>query len=123
LSTGGLKTGPAVPAAPAQRLEEMDVEAAFSHLPVMVREVVELFLPVPAGMIVDCTVGGGHRRALEARSDVRCSGSTVTPTPSRRRQRPPFGGAGAVVEGGFEQLADWSSATAGRTGHGFDGPG
>ena len=45
--------------------EETDVEAEFSHLPVMVREVVELLLPVPVGLIVDCTVGGaGHAAAL-----------------------------------------------------------
>jgi len=37
----------------------------FSHRPVMVREVTELFEPVPAGVVVDATVGGGgHARAL-----------------------------------------------------------
>jgi len=59
------------------------VEAEFSHLPVMVREVVELLSPVPEGLIVDCTVGGaGHATALlDARPDLRSSESTVTPTP------------------------------------------
>ena len=52
------------------------MEAEFSHLPVMAREVVELLLPVPAGLIVDCTVGGGGHSALllEARPDVRLLG-------------------------------------------------
>ncbi len=48
----------------------------FAHRPVMGREVVELLAPVPPGLIVDATVGGGgHARAvLEARSDVRLLG-------------------------------------------------
>ena len=52
------------------------MEAEFSHLPVMPREVVELLLPVPAGLFVDCTVGGGGHAALllEARSDIRLLG-------------------------------------------------
>lgn len=39
--------------------------SGFSHTPVMVDEVVELFAPVPAGLLVDTTVGGGgHAEAL-----------------------------------------------------------
>ena len=43
----------------------------FHHLPVMAREVVELLGPVPAGLIVDGTVGGGGHASLllEARPD------------------------------------------------------
>ena len=87
------------------------MEAEFSHLPVMAREVVELLLPVPAGLIVDCTVGGGRPRRAAARRPARrarCSGSTVTPTPSP----PPAPGSRAsgdraqVVHGGFEQLGE-----------------
>ena len=38
---------------------------AFAHTPVMVDEVVELFGPVPAGLFVDATVGGGgHAEAI-----------------------------------------------------------
>ena len=37
----------------------------FSHLPVMVAEVVELFAPVPPGVVLDATVGGGgHASAI-----------------------------------------------------------
>jgi 16S rRNA (cytosine1402-N4)-methyltransferase len=37
----------------------------FAHQPVMLAEVLEVFAPVPAGVIVDATVGGGgHSRAL-----------------------------------------------------------
>ncbi len=54
----------------------MDEEEEFSHLPVMAREVVELLLPVPAGLIVDCTVGGGGHSTLllDARPDVHLLG-------------------------------------------------
>ncbi len=42
-------------------------EGAFSHLPVMVAEVVALFEPVPPGVVVDATIGGGgHAGAILA---------------------------------------------------------
>lgn len=42
----------------------------FAHVPVMVDEVVELFAPVPAGLLVDATVGGGgHAEALLSAHD------------------------------------------------------
>ena len=49
---------------------------AFEHVPVMAGEVVELLLPVPAGVLIDATVGGGgHARlALEARPDLELLG-------------------------------------------------
>ena len=38
---------------------------AFEHRPVMLAEVLEIFEPVPAGPVVDATVGGGgHAEAL-----------------------------------------------------------
>lgn len=44
--------------------------AEFTHTPVMVGEVVELFGPVPAGVLVDATVGGGgHAEALLSAHD------------------------------------------------------
>ena len=48
----------------------------FLHRPVMAGEVVELFRPVPPGVLVDATVGGGGhaRRLLEARPDLRILG-------------------------------------------------
>ncbi len=86
------------------------MEAEFSHLPVMVREVVELLLPVPVGLIVDCTVGGaGHSAALlGARSDLRLLGidrdADAVAVASHRLE--PFGDRAKVVQGGFEQLAE-----------------
>jgi 16S rRNA (cytosine1402-N4)-methyltransferase len=86
------------------------VEAAFSHLPVMVREVVELLLPVPDGLIVDCTVGGaGHARALlDARPDVRLLGidRDADAVAAARLRLEPYGDRVQVVSGGFERLAE-----------------
>jgi 16S rRNA (cytosine1402-N4)-methyltransferase len=50
----------------------LQMSQAFLHRPVMAGEVVDLFGAVPAGTIVDATVGGGgHARALlEARADI-----------------------------------------------------
>jgi len=44
----------------------------FHHLPVMAERIVEIFRPVPTGVLVDATVGGGgHARLLlEARPDL-----------------------------------------------------
>ena len=86
------------------------MEAEFSHLPVMVREVVELLLPVPDGLIVDCTVGGaGHATALlDARPDMRLLGidRDADAAAAARLRLAPFGARAQVVEGGFEQLAE-----------------
>lgn len=45
---------------------------AFAHDPVMVGEIVDVFQPVPAGVVVDATLGaGGHSEALlESRDDL-----------------------------------------------------
>ena len=44
----------------------------FHHVPVMAERIVEIFRPVPSGVLVDATVGGGgHARLLlEARPDL-----------------------------------------------------
>ncbi len=49
-----------------------DEPQEFRHEPVMVHEVVELFGPVPPGVVVDATLGGGgHAEALlRARADL-----------------------------------------------------
>ena len=86
------------------------MEAEFSHLPVMVREVVELLLPVPDGLIVDCTVGGaGHAAAvLDARPDLHLLGidRDAEAAAAARSRLAPFGARAQVVEGGVERLAE-----------------
>jgi len=53
----------------------------FAHRPVMADEIVELFAPVPAGWVVDATLGGaGHARALlEAHPHLRVLGIDQDP--------------------------------------------
>ena len=84
------------------------MEEEFSHLPVMAREVVELLLPVPGGMFVDCTVGGGGHSAalLDARPDVRVLGldRDVDAVEAARSRLARFGDRARVVHGGFERL-------------------
>jgi 16S rRNA (cytosine1402-N4)-methyltransferase len=76
----------------------------------MGREVVELLAPVPPGLIVDATVGGGgHARlVLEARSDVHLLGIDRDPDAvlASREALAGFGRRARVVRGGFEDLAE-----------------
>jgi len=85
------------------------VEEEFSHLPVMAREVVELLLPVPAGLIVDCTVGGAGHAALllDERPDIRLLGldRDADAVDAARARLARFGTRAHVEHGGFEQLA------------------
>ena len=60
----------------------LQMSQAFEHQPVMTTEVVDLFGPVPPGLIVDATVGGGgHARAiLEAHPALTLLGIDRDPT-------------------------------------------
>jgi 16S rRNA (cytosine1402-N4)-methyltransferase len=82
----------------------------FQHQPVMAREVLELLTAVPAGTVVDGTVGGGgHARLLlEARSDVRVLGidRDAEAVAAARERLAPFGDRARIVHGGFEDVAD-----------------
>ncbi|HEY1739690.1 MAG TPA: 16S rRNA (cytosine(1402)-N(4))-methyltransferase RsmH [Acidimicrobiia bacterium] len=83
-------------------------EEQFEHLPVMSREVVELLLPVPAGLLVDCTVGAGGHSALllDARPDCSLLGidrdaDAVAAATARLRR---FGDRVEMVQGEFGRL-------------------
>ena len=82
----------------------------FDHVPVMGREVVELFLPVPAGLVVDATVGGGGHAALllEARPDLRLLGvdRDADAVSAARERLGGFGRRVQVVQGRFGELRD-----------------
>jgi len=82
----------------------------FQHTPVMAREVLELLAPVPAGTVVDATVGGGgHARLLlEARPDVTLLGidRDADAVAAARERLAPFGDRARIVHGGFEEVAD-----------------
>ena len=82
----------------------------FEHRPVMESEVVDLLGPVPPGLIVDGTVGGGgHAGAiLRARSDLRLLGIDRDPAAvaAAGAALAPFGDRARIVQGGFEGVAD-----------------
>ena len=85
----------------------------YQHEAVMTREVVELLEPVPAGWLIDATVGGGgHARAvLEARPDVRVLGVDRDPeaVAAASAALADFGDRARVVHGNFSQLAALAS--------------
>ena len=94
--------------------EFMEGMTDFQHLPVMAREVVELLGPVPAGLIVDGTVGGGGHASLilGARPDCHLlgidrDGDAVL---AARERLAPYGSRARVVRGGFEDIAEIVSA-------------
>lgn len=80
----------------------------FAHTPVMGREVVELLDPVPGGLVIDATVGGGghSRLVLDARADLRILGvdRDARAVVAARSALAPYGERARVVHGGFENL-------------------
>ena len=61
----------------------------FHHVPVMAEQIVEIFRPVPTGVLVDATVGGGGHARLLLDGPAR-------PVPGRDRSGPGgTGGSGA----------------------------
>jgi len=81
----------------------------FVHQPVMAREVVELLVPVPTGLVVDATVGGGGHAhlLLTARPDLRLLGidRDGDAVAAARERLAPFGDRVRVVRGGFSDIA------------------
>jgi 16S rRNA (cytosine1402-N4)-methyltransferase len=82
----------------------------FVHRPVMVGEVVDLFGPVPAGTVVDATVGGaGHSLALlDAHPHVRVVGLDQDPdaVAVARDRLAPFGDRAMVVHARFDRVGE-----------------
>jgi 16S rRNA (cytosine1402-N4)-methyltransferase len=88
----------------------MDVDDEFTHRPVMVDEVVAVFGSVPAGLLVDATLGGaGHAIALlEARPDCSVLGldrdGDALAVATARLAR--FGSRATTVRARFDALAE-----------------
>jgi 16S rRNA (cytosine1402-N4)-methyltransferase len=74
----------------------------------MGREVVELLEPVPGGLVIDATVGGGghSRLVLDARPDLRILGidRDARAVVAARTALAPYGERARVEHGGFEDL-------------------
>lgn len=85
------------------------MNATFDHTSVMLERVLELFAPVPAGTIVDATLGGaGHAAALlETRSDLQVLGLDQDPLALAAAQArlAAFGDRAIVTRARFDQLA------------------
>jgi 16S rRNA (cytosine1402-N4)-methyltransferase len=86
------------------------VAERFDHVPVMAAEVLDLLTPVPTGLVVDATVGGGgHARALlTARPDLRLLGIDRDPAAvaAAGAALEPFGERVRIVQGGFEAVGE-----------------
>ena len=81
----------------------------FVHDPVLLDRVLELFAPVPAGTVVDATLGGaGHAAALlEARADLRVLGLDQDPhaLAAAQARLAPFGDRAEAHHARFDRLA------------------
>jgi 16S rRNA (cytosine1402-N4)-methyltransferase len=82
----------------------------FQHVPVMAGEVVDTFRSVPAGWLVDMTLGGAGHAALllEARPDCRLLGLDRDPVAlsAARATLEPFGDRAVTAQVRFDQLTD-----------------
>ncbi len=101
------------------------MSTAFEHRPVLVKEVVELFAAVPAGVIVDATLGGaGHALAiLGAHQHLSILGIDRDPAAraAALKRLAPFGERASVRAGTFAQLGEFAeSASAPVVGVLFD---
>lgn len=84
--------------------------APFHHVPVMLDDIVELFSTVPAGYIVDGTLGGaGHTTAiLESRPDLKVLGidRDASALAIARQRLARFGDRVAFHHGRFDEMSD-----------------
>jgi len=83
-------------------------EGGFSHLPVMLDEILAILEPVPAGILLDATLGGGgHASALlEARPDCRLLGidRDIDAIDAAGQRLEPFGERVELVHAAFGDL-------------------
>ncbi len=70
-------------------VEGLRMRQVFDHEPVMEAEVVSLFAPVPPGVVIDATVGGGGHAAGTPRGAPSSPCARARPRSRRRRPPPP----------------------------------
>lgn len=90
-------------------------EHPFAHRPVMVDEIVDLFAPVPAGWVIDATLGGaGHAVAvLQAHPHLRVLGIDQDPSALRAAadRLVPFGERVCTIRARFDTLVQVVATT------------
>jgi 16S rRNA (cytosine1402-N4)-methyltransferase len=83
---------------------------SFAHIPVLRDEVVAAFAPVPPGVVLDATVGGGgHSEAvLQAHPDLRVVGLDRDPVAleAAAARLAPFGDRVTLIHAAFSALGD-----------------
>jgi len=105
-------------------VEGLPVSRDFAHEPVMLAEVLELLRPVPDGLVIDATVGGGGHAAaiLEEHPGARLLGldrdSEAVAAAAARLAA--FGPRAAVEHRRFDELA--AALTGRRAAHPADAP-
>src|SRR5690606_34581111 len=87
-----------------------DEARPFDHRPVMVDEIVSLFEPVPTGLVVDATVGGGGHAAavLDRRPDLLLLGldQDIDAVAAAADRLAPFGDWSTVRHARFDRLEE-----------------
>ena len=96
---------------------DMAGDPSFQHQPVMVAEITALFGPVPPGVVIDATLGGGgHTRAiLTAHPHLRVVGidQDVAARAASAPMADEFPGRLTVVAARFDRLAEIAEAESG----------
>lgn len=91
-----------------QPAEELQMAHSFEHIPVLRDEVVSLFAPVPPGVVVDATLGGGGHAVslLEALPQVRVLGMDRDPAAleAAARRLSTFGDRVTLIRSPFSAL-------------------
>ncbi len=91
-------------------VEGLRMSQTFDHEPVMTTEVVELLSPVPPGLVVDATLGGGGHAAalLRANPGITILGIDRDPlaVAAATEELAPFGSRAAVRQSRFDALSD-----------------
>jgi 16S rRNA (cytosine1402-N4)-methyltransferase len=105
-------------------VEGLRMSQSFPHEPVMAAEVVELFAPVPEGLIVDTTLGGGGHAAaiLGARPGISVLGIDRDPlaVAAATDALAPFGSRAIIRRSRFDAVADVVGAVRAELGSGHD---
>jgi 16S rRNA (cytosine1402-N4)-methyltransferase len=85
-------------------------QTPFSHIPVMAAEIIDLFEPVPAGVVLDATVGGGGHAAalLAAHPHLKVVGLDQDPDAfaAAGERLAPFGDRAQLIRARFDTLGD-----------------